>query len=151
MADLLELAARCEAAEGPDRDIDGWIAVLIDPDRQTIVDQKPGRFPREPIYGPTRLIMESIGGKDGADYIAAPEYTASLDAAMTLAPWDWLKERELRFSLEQDDWPKECWVGRFDQLGDGGHTILGTAETAALAICAASLRALSESSEMAES
>lgn len=78
------LVGRLEAATGADRELDGWITCALDPTRQTIVGQKPGRFPRDPIYGTITQVMSEIGGKDGADYISAPPYTASIDAAMTL-------------------------------------------------------------------
>jgi hypothetical protein len=81
---LLDLAARCEAGREEDRELDGWAFALLNPDKQTIVDHEPGRFPRKAIYGPIITIMEHVGGKDGADYIGAPAYSSSLDAAMQL-------------------------------------------------------------------
>lgn len=146
---LLTLAERCEKAEGPDRDIDGWIAVLIDPDRQVIVDLEPGRFPRTPIYGPTRLIMEQVGGKEGADYLVAATYTASLDAAMTLVPEGWL------FSITRcPGQPAEAALVEFRER-DGKHwhgsgmvdTKRVKAATPELALCAAALRAIAHTKD----
>jgi hypothetical protein len=57
---LLELAERCEKADGPDRDIDWAICGLLNTGRST--------DPRRP----------------GPDY-----FTASIDAAMTLIPESW--------------------------------------------------------------
>jgi hypothetical protein len=130
---LLDLAERCEAATGPDRDIDGWIAVAVDPDRQTIVGEKPGRFPRDPIYGPASEVMEKIGGRDGADYLCAPAYTASIDAAMSLVPEGW------RFEVTTTGFkPGASIVSPKGTFTNGGGAY---AATPALALCAAALRA----------
>lgn len=129
MTDLLKLAERIEMATGPDRDIDGWITVALDPDRKTIVGAVPGRFPQEPIYGTISDIMAELGGKDGADYINAPAYTTSLDAAMTLAP-AWCE-----VALMIADGCGYAGVGKTP----GDCTV--KAATLALALCAASLRA----------
>ena len=59
-AKLLELAERCEAAEGPDRGLDMLICTALNTGRRT--------DPRDP--GPDR-------------------FTASIDAAMSLVPEGW--------------------------------------------------------------
>jgi hypothetical protein len=79
-----ELAAKCEQATGPDRELDGLIEVARDPAREIILYNEPGRFPQKAVMGPVSELV--ITGRDLADYIGAPTYTASLDAAMTLAP-----------------------------------------------------------------
>ncbi len=130
------LAALCEGASGSDRELDCLIGVAI------------GQFFTEPNKGwPDRLdyYRRNVDGSvsmpgHGFDQMV-PAYTASLDAAMTLVPWGWLKEREYRFGLEQDDWIEDRWCARFDQMCGGGGTILAVAATPALALCAASIRA----------
>lgn len=91
---LLELAARCEAAEGPDRALDGVAHILANPDKPWIVGHKPGRFPQEAIHGTLNAYLEWATGlcdnadpprrADVADAIGAPAYTASIAAALTL-------------------------------------------------------------------
>src|SRR5688572_19992568 len=81
---LLKLAARCEAAEGADRELDCLIGVAI------------GRFFTQPNKGwPERLDYcerREDGGEvhpgHGFDQLV-PRFTASLDAAMTLLPEGW--------------------------------------------------------------
>jgi hypothetical protein len=126
--EIAAIVAKIEAATGPDRDIDGWITCAIDPDRQTIVDHVPGQFPQEPIYGPIRCIMEETGGKDGADYIAAPAYTASIDAAMSLVP------DNARLQFQSFGGPGPMWL-----VSPNERYV--SAATPALALCAAALRA----------
>jgi hypothetical protein len=126
------LAERCEAAPGPDRDIDGWIYARLMGADPYIVGSEPGRFPQKPIYGTRLDVMQSIGGKDGADYCGAPKFTASLDAAMTLVPEGW------HWSVVSDDCAavfKRTERKLYAALHDA------TAITPALALCAAALRA----------
>lgn len=59
MTDLSEIAQHCEEATGPDRSIDGMIAIAVG-----------ATMPDEPAGWP-------------------PKYTASLDAAMSLKPSGW--------------------------------------------------------------
>lgn len=135
--ELRALAARAEAATGPDRDIDGWIHVLVHPETM-VIGNKPGRFPQDPIYGPSRAVMEQLNGKDGADYIGAPLYTASLDAAMTLfAPDD---ARVINLSIG----PWNAGQCRTWRATEPNEVTIGDAATLPLAICAAALRALAK-------
>lgn len=83
---LIELAERVEKASGPDRELDGWIWAHLKAGEPYIIGNEPGRFPRQPIYGERADVMRNVGGMDGADYIGAPKFTASLDAAMMLVP-----------------------------------------------------------------
>jgi hypothetical protein len=150
MSDLLALAERVEKAAGPSFTLDALITIAIDPQRQTVVDQEPGRFPRKAIYGPiTEFIpMAEENGKDAAQYLNAPAYTASLDAAITLAPEGWL--------LDQvgENWRTGAWIARVAERAspklieafDAGRVIGresegGEAATPALALTAAALRA----------
>jgi hypothetical protein len=140
---LLELAERCEKATGPDRDIDGWIWAHLKVGEPYIVGQEPGRFPQKPIYGERLDVMRDIPGKDGADYIGAPAYTASLDAAMSLAMphWWWsasapLSEAAYGWSREDQRQPR----AGFEMIGEP-YSVGARAATVPLAICAAALKA----------
>jgi len=64
--DLMRLAERCEAATGPDRELDCDIGVAF------------GLFERD-------LMRPGMVIKDGRSGMGWPAFTASLDAAMTLA------------------------------------------------------------------
>lgn len=85
MTDLMELASRVEAGEGPDRELDAAIGVAV-----------AGYFLGEPRYpGAERRYgyVDKEGcrvepGNGAADRLIPP-YTASLDAAMTLVPEGW--------------------------------------------------------------
>jgi len=127
--EVVRLAERCQTATGPDRDIDGWIeALIVKPAEPYVVGQGPGRFPAKPIMGVRADVMRDIGGKDGADYIGAPAYTASLDAAMTLVP-------------EGFDWIIGHTNGGLTIHAEVGDREQRFAATPALALCAAALRA----------
>lgn len=131
MSGLLELAARVEAAEGPDRVLDAEVAEAIGYRRV---------FPRGPCRDPDRRRWVDdrgmgIGWLDGSDHFP-PRYTASLDAAMTLVPegWEWSLEAEETEMV----WPVlSPWTHRCQM----GHLIDREAATPALALCAAALRA----------
>lgn len=137
MGKLLELADRCEAATGADREVDGWAYAFVKGNDRFIIGNKPGVFPQDPIYG-TRLDIMGIvkSGSDAADHIGAPHYTASLDAAMTLvdsrAMW-------AHGSMEEGPFARLCWP-----MPNGGYVggyFEAKAKTVPLAICAAALRA----------
>lgn len=83
---LLELAAKVEAASGPDRELDCAIAVAA-----AGFFELPPRWEGGPVgYGYTNADGEQIHPGHGGDQLVKP-YTASLDAAMTLVPegYDW--------------------------------------------------------------
>ena len=143
MTDLLELAARIEAASGPDREIDARIAVALR------LGCRPN-LPDDLEY--LSLVrdddFESAGTywfhcRSGKSLRTSLPYTGSLDAAMTLVPEGWVVER---LSI----WPQEssatlCGTRegkdglRWHNFGDGRAQ--GTAKTAPLAIALAALRA----------
>lgn len=136
MNGLLELAARCEDAEGPDRELDReiWFATTATmEDRANIEIGREAHGEREAEFRIDRLM-------DGR------RYTASLDAAMALVP-------------ESDETRAVFW--RLGNDGEGGNpgdfkaevlaastysakTFCGLADTAPLALCAAALRARGE-------
>lgn len=116
---LIELAARCEAAEGPDRDLD--LAIYMA--EESIPAVCGGRLQREDRH---------------------PAYTASLDAAMGLITERWTawqlrsRRRKTRFvaalSRLSDDVEDD-----YDE-----QEIVTHAATPALALTAAALRSLAE-------
>lgn len=111
MSALLELAARCEAATGPDRELDLAIAEAL-------------RLPRQ---------------RNGSVNISAP-FTASLDAAVTLVleGWDW------SVGIIKGDGsfpPAEANVSPNYQPFPVDLDLNADAQTPALALCAAALRA----------
>jgi hypothetical protein len=62
---------------------------------------------------------------------------------MTLVPWEKLDARGFYFVLDRD-YQSGRWIARFDQAGDEcghGETYIAEGNTAALALCAAALRA----------
>ena len=111
---LLALADRCEAASGPDRQLDAEIAFAT------------GWRLRDAVWRPP-------GGEWGAEL---PPFTAMIDAALTLVPagWDWRVEVERSRRPGAICCQHEAWR-RFP-----GVTMYGAA-TPALALCTAALRA----------
>lgn len=124
MSTLLELADRCEAAMGPDRELDFWIYVRLN----------PGKDSDEAIQQDIDLV--------GIDGMYIPHaYTASIDAAMTLVP------TEIVPNIRRGTW----WC-QVETLGPTAHVAYengdsgiieesGKADTPSLALCAAALRA----------
>jgi hypothetical protein len=143
MDKLLELAERCEAAEGADRELD--IAIALGLPSATYGD-KAGRFYNAgPYYdgADDRIGFEAEDGSTvvpgGAPDMLVRPYTASLDAAMTLVP------EGHKWVVQQNDSDKP---GRqhFAELRRGHMTSYDKAfpvwaTTPALALCAAALRA----------
>jgi hypothetical protein len=141
MPDLLELAARAEAAEGPSRELDGLVFAALNSDKQTVIGNEPGRFPQKPIYGSITLVMERVGGKDGADYIGAPAYTASIDAAASLVPKGWYWTLDNYQGVGNPENGRPCTADIANPPDWDFIQCLGAA-TPALALTAAALRAL---------
>ena len=135
-AKLLELADRVEKATGADRELDGLVFAHMNPDKRVIIGQKPGRFPQDPIYGgPLDIIW--IDGF--ADVLGAPRYTASLDAAMSLVPSGMLWSVEWAGHQTRDR-IASCTIWKPHM-----PTSIAVAATPALALTAASLRAIAGS------
>lgn len=131
-AEVMELAERCEKASGPDRELDADIYWAVERKRalHTYNTAALG-LPIRPEDAPERL----QGGLGRAAVRAmAPRYTESVDAVMWLLPagMDYeLKSLAYRKGHGATLWEpsSEFNVGRSD------------AATAALALCAAALRA----------
>lgn len=115
---LQDLAERIEAADGPDRELDGDIAEAVG---------------AVPPFVHRRDSPEWGSWSGGRDHWDAPAYTGSLDAAVTLVPEGY------SFNLGNDvrGWA-DVW---FDVPVYDGKPYEGRAATPALALCAASLRA----------
>lgn len=112
MSGLLELAARCEAAEGPDHDLTEAIARAVGGDIRT--------GPILPDHAPR-------------GFYAGLAYTYSIDAAMSLVPEEcghnWSLIGSDKIGATRGAWQAEV----VDELAD--------AATPALALCAAALKA----------
>lgn len=122
MADLMELAAKCEAAAGPDRELDSAIVLaLFDVDRGA-----------------------KGGWCDARGTVPHPwNYTASLDAAMTLVPEGCvLAVTNCDADGKRPDFAKASAIVARDPDGQVGPTV---AATMPLALCAAALRARASS------
>lgn len=119
--ELLALADKVEALEGPSREVDCWIENRLGLAR--FVPDRPSPF-----------------GEGWLDKRVEPRpYTASLDAAMTLVPEGWvLRLSQIRFGM----WQVELWQG--DKSFKTDPDVRSIAATPALALTAASLRALAQ-------
>jgi len=111
---LEELASRCEAATGPDRELDAAIARALG---RAPVGLTEITFPRDPA-------TERFA-----------KYTASFDAAMSLMGKGWRKR-----AIEMDN--GDCYFGI--EVDDDSEEIGARAKTWALTATAAALRALAK-------
>lgn len=123
MADMLELIARLEAAEGPDRAADREIGLRLD-----------GWY--ETVYSHGECLM--VNGDRYPDHPESeyPSFTESLDAALALAErvlpgWVWMVE-------SHRDGRATAWLSEFNAYGEG-EQVLGNSP--ALALCIAILKA----------
>lgn len=139
MTNLSDLIERVEAATGPDRRLDAEIAAAVRMGLPSGCDWA-FRFPKWEAAPNQTGTVRIIGNWDGnGDHIAgnfcSPAYTGSVDTAMTLVPkrWDWLISKG-------DDEPAIASVGPADSVSE----FMTSAATPALALVAASLRALQE-------
>lgn len=114
---LIELAQRCEKAEGLDRELDAGIAMEV--------------------YLRREGMCIGLSEKDALKTLPSltdNRYTASIDAAMTL-----IGGHRLRGFGERED---GSWSAGLVSREHHGHVGVATAATGPLAICAAALRAL---------
>ena len=119
MTDLPNLIARLEAAEGPSRELDREIAEAVGMELR--------------VRGSTLVFVDT----DGSHLMAAPDYTASLDAAVSLVPegWWWLLE-QWGFAK-----PDRRQIFRAD-LFQPKQEITAHAPIPALALCIAALKVM---------
>lgn len=133
---LLALAERCEMASGPDRELDAAIRCAVFAPAGAFVEQSP-------INGAWCVYETGYGGKKrswearGLSQLQRlGEFTASLDAAMTLVPegLDWGIAHFGPRGSEAQAWPRGAH--------DSADKVTGSSDTIpALALCAAALRA----------
>ena len=141
---LRALAARCEAAEGPSRELDAEITVALT-EGATGVERPPlDGLTDEPQAG--WLLTFDTPRPWTERWVCVPAYTASLDAALTLVPEGW------RWSLDYTQRApyQDCGCAALFAPGDGikPPDVPETyARTPALALCAAALLALAEGRE----
>lgn len=121
--DLLALAARVEAATGPDRALDADIELVLHPELVVLpwarVNFQCGKAP----------YYEDTSDPDALNVVFPAVYTRSLDAALTLVPkgWEW-----------------EVYGHGLAVLRRIGRHKGSSAATPALALTAAALRARAE-------
>lgn len=137
--ELLKLAERVEALRGPDWEVDKLIAVLngwcLHPSNR----QRDDSAQSDTGYTCLDCGADSWGntGPTGQKRSASlPAYTASLDAAMTLVP------EGCGWSLVQATYEKS--YGCIESGDDRTPDLEARADTPALALCAAALRALAK-------
>ena len=111
---LLELADRCEKAEGPDRELDYAVSEGVG----------KGCVRRE------REVWRDYAEETGGLVIA--RYTASIDAALTLVPEGWSKSL-----YDADNGDGLCELNRESD----DHEVQTRGKTWPLALCAAALKA----------
>lgn len=133
MTDLMELASRVDAGEGPDRELDADIQ-----DAVRLGGYKADRDGCSGRLCGTMTRMASNG--DGVEWKPLPAFSASLDAAMTLIPENW---PEINISTDAGGkWRAD--LGRETENGVYENEIqvaTAFAATPALALCCAALRA----------
>ena len=121
---LLELAERCEKATGPDYALECEIWDAIYP------GERDGRFRKLTEEGPYK---GRLGPAERDGYVKPLRaFTASLDAALTLVPegFDWIIGRT------------NSGLTIHAEVGGQGGEFQRFANTPALALCAAALRAI---------
>jgi hypothetical protein len=124
--ELLRLAERVEAATGPERELDAEIGYIAD-------WSKPGHDRIRYLRDTARNSFADIGR-----FTEVPDYTASLDAAMSLVPEGWTLAQLLR-SDDRNHWSALMWgMDPWTDLRPNAPS--ARAATPALALCAASLR-----------
>jgi hypothetical protein len=134
---LLELAERCERAAGPDRELDGAIDRLLNK-RPKTGDYDANENCLWRVDGYSGLCTRSDGFARNS--FCARDYTASLDAAMTLVPEGagilldryWLREGEA--------WSAKVSTGGVPE-NRARQFYAQDAKSGSLALCAAALKA----------
>jgi hypothetical protein len=113
MMDIVELAERCEAASGPDRELDRDIELAF-------------------LYEDAKHLQFGL-----------PQYTGSMDWAMTLVPegWRWMAgHREYPHARAYVENGQLAFIGSGTRRNPARQWFEVTAATPALALCAAALR-----------
>jgi hypothetical protein len=141
MSNLLELAERCEAATGPDRELDVELAVVAGLIRDP-------EFERGYFYGAGNncdYVLERGDYDHGNNAPELPSYTASLDAAMMLVPEGHIVAvTNCDPDLPAPDFARASAIVALDPDSVVAPTV---AKTMPLALCAAALRAINTAKE----
>lgn len=125
MCDLIE---RLERATGPDRQLDGAIGVVTNPDASLWTPEWWSGGPDEYLRWPDP--------KPGvARYEQLAHYTASIDAALTLGDIGSLARQK-----QQPGHPDK-WVAVHEPPTKGAMSIAGRHERPAIALCIAAMKA----------
>lgn len=136
MTDPNELADKIEALDGPSREVDAEIYAMLNPHMKQITPKKKymGRFfdPKK-VSNRTAMDYHVSGGATAV----SPRVTASLDAAMTLVPDDWPRMVSDQRGLLGMRASAEILCNPAGKI----QKITANADTPALALCAAALRA----------
>lgn len=135
---LLDLAARAEAAEGADRELDEAIALAVHDGAE--IEIRMHNYIMEPDPWLRRLRPGDPNFSSGYSLERLPRYTASIDSARTLVPSGW------SIGIHQQD---SGWVVELRKGYNTSYSAVVFSETRpgkratapALALCAASLRA----------
>lgn len=122
---LTDLIERVEAARGPDRELDALICQMVDLPCCIEPDCLPDVL--------RAAIAYTLDGSWPHDTDSVPDYTASLDAALTLVADDctWLRLSPATMTVSRPDPNEKRWAKHFE----------AQAATPALALCAAALKA----------
>lgn len=147
-ATLIALAEKVEALSGPDREFDDLISVAAYPaNNARVIYAKGRRFYRFAAPGRTSFAVEFGTGVQFGLIRQQRRYTASLDDARTLIPKEWESVGLQRY--DSGTWDASL-------AGNDGHLMAedpdefyvnAEAATPALALTAASLRALAQTGE----
>lgn len=133
-ADDRPLVARLEKATGPDRELDREILFATFPKERTAI------FDGVKHISTTTAANGDFWFLSLADRHDVPDYTASIDAALTLVPAGMGAAFDTRPHTNQDrsDVPAVAWVSEYRDE----PCIPSIAATPALALCIAALKAL---------
>ena len=139
--ELLALAARLEAAEGPDRELDVLIAIATDWRWDDWEDGEPRFAALAEKHGMDWAIHTASGGM--SIWRNLPAFSASLDSAMSLvpdAPRRLIEQQTFKSGAEAE--PERSWV-RIDLTSTSLNNARGEARAATLelALCSAALKA----------
>lgn len=154
-AQLLALAERCEAAKGPDRELDAQIAVALEIGARGLLpdDHEYLSLPNKRDPGPGVTVGHYwFHCRSGMSLRSADFYTASLDAALKLVPEGWEPSISCgpTFALAATDdkpWGVSLIGNNREYTDEDGYQSIAydshdaNARTGALALCATALRA----------
>jgi hypothetical protein len=134
-ANLLALAERCEAATGPDRELDAQIIIALEHPEYHFPDEVLNRKPSSWDEAAGRFRHDGSGGS-----VSWPAFTASVDAALTLVPEGW--NDNVSWSAKKQKARAWCeWMPEAPFAPSDWIVHYGRGANRALAICAAALRA----------